>query len=89
MFAGWPDEEVRKPEERRDRHQEPQVVRTDRVDRSLPEEGKQADLFQAIFFTMPIFLLYEYSYSWKVLQFYSIFLLFNVWVVNRFYTFQL
>ncbi len=39
LFAGGPDEAVRQPEERGDRHQEPQVVRPDRVDCRLPEEG--------------------------------------------------
>ena len=38
---GGPDEAVRQPEERGHRHQEPQVVRTDGVDRRLPEEVEQ------------------------------------------------
>ena len=37
--AGGPDQAVRQPEERGERHQEPPLVQSDGLDFRLPEEG--------------------------------------------------
>ena len=41
--AGGPDEALRQPEERGERHQDSQVVRRHRLDRHLPEEGEDPE----------------------------------------------
>ena len=38
--AGGPDQALRQPEERRQRHQKPQVVLHHRLDRHLPAQGQ-------------------------------------------------
>ena len=57
--TGGPDEAVRKPQERCQRHQESQVVSEHRLDRHLPEKGKQNDGINLINFTRCYKIVHE------------------------------
>ena len=52
--AGGPYQTLRKLEERRTRHQKPQLVPGHRLDHGLPEKGKNQELFLKHSFKVPL-----------------------------------